>query len=234
MARVLVTRAVEDAGPLCEALRAAGHTPVCAPMIVRTRDREAVRQVLTGTPAPDVLLLTSPEAARMLLGALPPGFAPVRVATVGPATAHAAAEAGLSADVTQPTGTGAELVARLGPLQGLVVLHVRAARSVPATRAALDAAGAVVVDAVAYRTEAAPHRAAALSTAGPCDLVTLTAPSIVRAYVSAGADPGVGVITMGPTTTIAAQEHGLRVLAEACPHTVAGLVAAVPGRAQPS
>jgi uroporphyrinogen-III synthase len=228
--RVLVTRAEEDAPALAEALRGVGAEPVIAPMIARRIDVDAVRAGLDAWPAPDVLLLTSAAAARALAGARTVAFRPARVAAVGPATAKAAAEAGLPVDVLPDEATGTAAVAALGDLRGRTVLYVQAAASVPSTRAALAAAGARIVDVVAYTTGSHPDRVAALRAAGPVDLVTLASPSTARSYVEAAREAGLALapaVVTGPTTAAACGALGVEVRAIAEPHTAEGLVAAV-------
>ena len=61
------------------------------------------------------------------------------------------------------------------------------------------------------------------------DLVLLASASAARAFGRLGID--VPAISIGPQTTAAARAGGVRVLAEAETHDVAGLVAAVTSRA---
>lgn len=236
MSRVLVTREAEDAEGLVGLLAQAGHVPVLAPMIAR----EAVplpdallRHGWGAALTPDVLLLTSASAVAGLPDPLPEGFAPGRVCCVGPATATAAQARGLRVDLVPERGTGADAVAALGDLRGRTVLWPRAAQSVAATTRALLAAGAHVIDLVVYRTVPHPHAALLLQRAGPVDVVTLTAPSIARAYAAARAQaPGHGappVVSLGPTTTAACEALDLQVRAEAGLPTLEALVAALGG-----
>ncbi|MEP6641367.1 MAG: uroporphyrinogen-III synthase [Gaiellales bacterium] len=62
------------------------------------------------------------------------------------------------------------------------------------------------------------------------DLVTFTSSSTVTslaAGIGAGGLRGVRAASIGPVTSAALREHGVEPLAEADPHTVEGLVAAV-------
>jgi uroporphyrinogen III methyltransferase/synthase len=57
------------------------------------------------------------------------------------------------------------------------------------------------------------------------DLVVLASASAARAF--GGLAVGLPAVSIGPETTRAAREAGIRVVAEADPHTLDGLVAAV-------
>ena len=81
----------------------------------------------------------------------------------------------------------------------------------------------------AYRTRAAAldeHQRAAITGA---DAVTFTSSSTVTNLCDAlGDDPlPSAVVTIGPITSATARELGLAVTAEADPHTIDGLVAAL-------
>ena len=62
------------------------------------------------------------------------------------------------------------------------------------------------------------------------DLVILTSASSARALAALTA--GLPVVSIGPETSRAAQEAGLRIVAEALPHSSEGLAAAVAGLSQ--
>lgn len=227
---VLVTRDADDAAGTADRLRRSGWGVAVAPLIVRRVDDGALSAALQRTPSPDLLLLTSAFAARAVARLAGPGFAPRRVACVGPATAEVARAAGLRVDLVPAESTGAALVAALGDLTAHVVLYPRAADALPATREALVRAGAHVDDVVAYTTIAATDGAAALAAAGPVDLVLLASPSTVRAYVAARAGaPAHGaplVVPIGPTTAEACRAAGL---AQADDTTTAAVRAALRG-----
>lgn len=225
-ARVLVTRASEDAAPLVRRLQAAGLVAPTAAMVRREIDADAVRAGVARTPRPDVLLLTSATAARTLAGH---DVRPGRVVCVGPATERAARAVGLAVDHIGE-GTGADVVHAAVP-DGATVLWVCAERAVPGTVHALRDVGAVVTEVAAYRTVPHPDAAARLAEAGPVDLVTLTAPSIARSYADARRlvpDHGTpGVVVLGPSTAEAARAVALDVVDQADPPTLDALVRAV-------
>ena len=147
--------------------------------------------------------------------------------------------------------TSAGLLALLGSqLAGARVLYPRAAEPRAELGVGLRAAGADVVDVVAYRTVAAPPDqpglAAGLATlsAGLVDLLIAYAPSQLVALDAAlvGAESGYGLaatlarrrlllVCVGPTTAAAAHAAGitssLRVADEPSPEAVAAAVRAV-------
>jgi uroporphyrinogen-III synthase len=212
--RVLVTRALEDAGPLVAALLRAGHEPVLVPLVGRA----------PGDPLPDgpfdLVVLTSAASADAARGVNAP------VACVGPATAARAGELGLDV-IAVGEGTGAELVARLD-LRGKRVLYPRAAEATPETAAALRAAGAELVEVTAYRNIAPDGFAAALRAAWPVDAVTLMSGSAARRLAEAGLPlEGVRIVVIGPSTARECAAVGIPVHAVAERPDVEALVAAV-------
>lgn len=213
---MLVTRAAEDAPRTVAALEAAGLSTAVVPLIVRRAHLPALRAALLACPRPDVLLLTSAHAAALVAAARPPGFAPACVAVVGPATAEGARAAGIEAHVEPAVPTGVAAVAALGELRGRTVLYVRASEAVAATRDALVASGAHLVEVDAYTTEPAPSAHAQLAQLDPVDVVLLLSPSAARAWVAARAPHQVAlpVVALGPTTAAACRALGLHVAAE--------------------
>ncbi len=117
--RILVTRAEPEASRTAEALRAAGHEPIVAPLM-------AIVPVPAKLPAEHVqaVALTSANAARST--AAQPELAPLMAVTafpVGERTAAAARDAGFR-KIVQPAGDGQALVRRVAetckPADGLV------------------------------------------------------------------------------------------------------------------
>jgi len=165
-------------------------------------------------------------------------LAPARIAVIGPGTAAALARHGLRADLVPerfvaesllesfPTGTGRVLLAR-----------AETARDV--LPEGLAAKGYDVEVLAVYRTEAAPPdpdvvarlRAGGAGGAGAVDAITFTSSSTVDNFCDAVgttlAEPQPPVVSIGPVTSDTARGRGLRVDAEADPHTIDGLVDAV-------
>lgn len=214
---VLVPRAAP--GLIGEALRAVGLHP-----------RALVVTEVQPTPGlalpngADLVLFTSAAAVRAV--GVPRGLA--RAVCVGPATAAAAAALGWTVDA-QPPGTGAEVVAGLGGLSGQTVLWPRAADPAPDTAPAVRAAGATLIEVVAYTLAAAADLEDRLRAALPADLLLGLSPSGLR-WLGAAADRlGVRlppVVAIGPTTAEAARQLALPLRAVAASPTPEALAAA--------
>lgn len=218
-ARVLVTRAAEDGAELAALLQERGLAPVLLPCIAFQPVAAPQEIEAWLRAAPDLVVLSSPHAARMLLPFLQPGHP--RLAAVGPGTA-----ALLPGEVVVPRqGASAEaLLAELSPrVAGLRLIVPRAADGSPLLARGLAAAGAQVEAPVLYRTITPPRAdGPALDDlrAGRIDALTFASGSAVRGFVAlAGVEAarkGAVVCTQG-TACAAARSAGLRVDGEAPP-----------------
>lgn len=214
--RVAVVRAERRAGPLVERLEAAGFDAVRCPLV----DLESLGEGFVHVGGYDWLVVTSPNAAEEL-GRRGLAGRPARVAAVGPGTAAAlAASAGLVADLVPGVSSQEGLLAELPRPAGRVLL----AAAEGARPLLAEELGADVL--ALYRTvELAPR-------AFPeADLVALASSSQASAF--ARLELALPAVSIGPQTTATATAAGVRVLAEADPHDLDGLVAAV-GRAAAS
>ena len=140
-ARVLVTRAAEDAAELEALLRERGAVPLRMPCIAFEDGPDVARiaSVLRDRLA-DLVVVASPQAARRLLAL--DGANGVPLAAAGAATARE-----LPGEVIVPrTGVGAEALVReiSGRVRGRRVLIARAEGGNPALVDGLRAAGAIV------------------------------------------------------------------------------------------
>jgi uroporphyrinogen-III synthase len=230
--RVLVTRAVEQAGELVDALRAAGLEPVLVPTLTfREVDFGELDAALQRLADFDWLVLTSMNAVKALrarLGDSSHGLpAALQIAVVGNATGKAveAEFAGREADLVSPEPIADSLAKSLagrakgfdGSPQRFLVVRAQEGREV--IEQALKAAGAEVTVAPAYRTEAPPESLAALrqmaaSLQWPA-AATFTSPSSARNLLGllerAGAElpDFVRRVAIGPVTAKAMQELGI-------------------------
>ena len=213
----------EDAA-LATRVEALGAEVIALSLGELTPDPAAPQRVHEALPGADVLLWTSANAVRAV--GPPPGPQPARIVAVGQATAQAAREAGWRVDLVPEASTGADAARALGELGGLAVLWPGAAEVEAATLAAL--AGARLTRLVVYHNAPPADLAARLAALPSVTLAALLAPSGARRLAAAWPDrPLPGVVTIGPSTSRAAREAGLSVLAEADPHDAAGLVAAI-------
>lgn len=243
--RIVVTRAEEQAGALRELLEERGAEVLDLPVLTIVPEENA--------PAPgpagdyDWVLFTSVNAVRMfarLLESHERGlaeFAACRIATVGPATADALREYGLSPALTPPEAVGESLLAALqeqtGSVAGLSVLLPQGNLARPIIRDTLSAQGARVDTLITYRTEAVPATEKQLQTLGSFrpDAITFASPSAVRNFFSI-TDKNRRIqidgnscrfVSIGSITSQALNELGKPVAWEAEEHTLGGLVAAV-------
>ncbi|HVZ84062.1 MAG TPA: uroporphyrinogen-III synthase [Terracidiphilus sp.] len=245
--RILVTRGAGQAGRLSAGLRALGATPVEVPVIeIQPPASYAPLDVaLQRLAAYDWLILTSANAVHALakraeaLGtALGKPGAP-QVAAIGPATAKEAEAIGLSVALMPESYVAESLVALLvEKAHGRRFLLARAEIARDVIPDALCAAGATVDAVDAYRNampEAAPEQLRAAIGQG-IDAATFTSSSSATHLKAAAACaglafpfPGVAAVSIGPITSATLRELGWEPAAEAAPHDVPGLIAAVAG-----
>jgi uroporphyrinogen-III synthase len=240
---VVVTRAPEQAAGLARALEALGARVVFLPAIefAEPADLAPLDRAIEALEGFDWVFLTSANAARFFarrthtLGCgLSANTAPrPKVAAIGRATAEAAEAAGLPVDSIARRSTGEELARELREqLRGRRVLLPTSDRARDELPRALAAAGAEVVQAVAYGTVARPADDSALEPLrrGAVDIVTFASPS---AFLSLAEQLGletVGKLTLaaiGPTTARAIRAAGLAVAIEARESSSAGLAEAI-------
>jgi uroporphyrinogen III methyltransferase/synthase len=160
------------------------------------------------------------------------------VAAIGPATAAALSERGITPALVPPQFVAESVVAALaarGALRGARILLPRAEQARDALPDGLRALGAVVDVIPVYRTLAATTDGADLAAqlaAGRVDAVTFTSSSTVQHFVElVGREAAVGsryaAAVIGPVTAATAREMGLPVAIEAVEYTAPGLVQAM-------
>lgn len=158
--RVLITRPLEDAGPLAARLQALGHTTLVEPLIdIVFTDGPEVD--LTGV---QTLLFTSANGARAAARRTSARNAPVLA--VGPATAAAARSLGF-ANVTESTGEGVEglaatIRATRDPKAG-ALLHIAGTVTAGDLKASLAPQGFAVRVERLYEARAAQNLSGALA-----------------------------------------------------------------------
>lgn len=234
--RVVVTRSRPQASGLADRLRALGAAVVEAPAIAPvapTDGGEAVRAAVGSLATFDWLVLTSPTGVARTFDLIPDAraLAGVRVAAVGAATAAALRDRRVVADLVPDRFVAEGLLGAFPapPATGGRVLLAVAEGARPVLPDGLREAGWDVVVAHPYRTAAVPLDVATAQQVAEADAVTFTSSSTVTNLVAAvGVErvPPV-VVSIGPITSATAAERGLTVAAEADPHTIDGVVAAL-------
>lgn len=202
--RIVLTRPEGQNEELAARLRDLGHEVVVCPLIAI----EPLGDEPIDLAPYDWLIVTSANAARELRRR---GRGRARqVAAIGPATAAAFG----GADLVPAVSTQEGLLAAL-PRPAGRVLFAGAER---ARRLLADELGAEFLP--LYRTrELRPERPP------NAELTVLASPSAARAY--SALDLTGPAVSIGPETSAAAREAGVRVVEEASPHDLDGLVAAV-------
>lgn len=235
--RVAVTRPAADADELAGLLREAGAVPVLVPLtrVVPPASDAQIRRALARLSEYDWVIFTSTNAVRAVRAMGSWEGVRADIAAVGSATAAAVhALTGRPADVIPSDFTASALADALlatGSLRDKRVLWPRSELSRDELRHALEEAGAIVDDPVAYCTVADRSGAAALAAMaglGEVDAITFTAPSAVDSF--ADASPGsvrCAIAVIGPATAAAARARGLRVHVEPEQHIIPALVRAL-------
>jgi len=243
--RVLVTRAVHQAGKLSDGLRALGAEPVEVPLLeirppVSFEPLDlALHQLdqyhwLILTSANTVLALGDRAAA---LGIRFEAPASLKVAAVGDATAAAARKAGLMVTLVPESYVAESLVKGLTSLvSGRRVLLARAEIARDVIPAVLRQAGAEVMVVDAYRNVMpadAPERLR-IALASGIDAATFTSSSsaehLAEAAQAAGIRfpfKGVAAVSIGPVTSRTLRELGWEPAIEATVSDISGLLSAI-------
>jgi uroporphyrinogen III methyltransferase/synthase len=230
--RVAVTRARAQASALATTLRQLGAEVVEAP---------AIKIVPLDGPAPDLrsydlVCLTSPNGARLLFQRLAEAgldarsFGAARVAAIGPGTAMALAEHGITADVVPERFIAEGLIEALRDVPVERVLVARAAEARDVLPQALRERGADVDVLALYETVAEPLSEEQLAAVAAADYVTFTSSSTVRFFFDAAEDrlgDGTRLVSIGPVTSAALRERGREPHVEAARHDIDGLVEAL-------
>lgn len=244
--RVAVTRTRAQASELVDRLVDLGADVVELPVIAIDDPRDggaglslAAHRLSEGSY--EWVVVTSSNAVDRLLAALDglPVPSAVRWAAVGAGTSSALARGGFAAELVPAVAISEELAARFpdpgasSPDPGRsgpgAVLFPRAESVRGGLAEGLRAKGWVVDDVVAYRTVAGDPPPAAVEAAQRCDAIAFTSSSTVTRtldLMDVDRVPPI-VVTIGPVTSDTARRAGLTVAAEADPHTLDGLVAAL-------
>jgi uroporphyrinogen-III synthase len=254
---VVVTRPREQAASLVEPLEHLGAEVLLAPtirIVPRTLDDEIVRVVVNDLPDYRLIVFTSANGVEVFLGYLtelglpPAALDDAILAAVGPKTASALEERGLTCDVVADEfvaeGLLETLEQRAVAPAGTRVLIPAARLARPVLADALRASGALVDALPVYDTVAAESLRVPAEQIERADFITFTSSSTAQQFVGlmeAGGPrggrgagrplaerlSGAALCSIGPVTSDTLRELGLPVAVEASEHTAAGLVAAI-------
>ena len=241
--RIVVTRATQQAPILSDKLRELGADVIEMPATQVARlDLAPLRSAIAGIGDYAWLIFTSQNAVAIfweqLLGAGRDAraLAGVKIAAVGPATAGALLEHGITVDLIPKRFVAEgllEMMRERDDVAGAKVLYVTAEGARDVLPDGLEQMGADVTVMEAYRSINDGQGAKRLSRAieaGRVDLVTFTSASSVKAYVDAVGDElalRVPAASIGPQTSEALRGAGIELKHEAEESTIDGLVAAI-------
>jgi uroporphyrinogen-III synthase len=243
--RILVTRALHQAGKLSEGLRALGATAVEVPVIEigAPESYAPLDEALQHLDRYDWLILTSSNTLQAVcnrgarFGVNPANAGGLKVAAVGSATAEAARHFGFEVAVVPEAYVAESLVLALGDwVRGKHILLPRAAVARDVIPDLLRAAGAEVDVVDAYRNilpEAAAEQLRRAVAEG-LDAATFTSSSSATHLAEAARAAGVAwplgfvpAVSIGPITSQTLRELGWPPAVEAEPSDIPGLIAAV-------
>jgi uroporphyrinogen-III synthase len=241
--RIVVTRAARQSGGLRERLEQQGAEVMLLPTIeiVPPESYGPLDDALREAQRFAWLVVTSANGVRVIgerltaLGLELQSLGHLRCAAVGPSTAEAVRELGLTVDVIPERYVGEALADALkDQVHGQRVLLVRAAVARDVVPDALSAAGAVVTVVDAYRTvvpaDAVEGAKAIFGTEPFPNAVVFSSGSTVTHLLDVlrGAclvfPPQVACVSIGPVTSAALRDAGLLVAAEAETASLDGLV----------
>ncbi len=240
--RIVVTRATQQAPALSEKLSELGADVIEMPATQIARlDLAPLRAEIGRVALYDWLIFTSQNAISIFweqfLGAGKDAraLAGLKVAAVGPATAGALLEHGITVDVIPNRFVAEgllEMMRERDDVAGKSVLYVTAEGARGVLAHGLREIGADVTVIAAYRSivdgEGAEKLARAIE-AGKVDLVTFTSASAVKGYIDAVGEElalRVPAASIGAQTSQALREAGIEVKVEAKESTLDSLVSA--------
>ncbi|ALJ57007.1 Uroporphyrinogen-III C-methyltransferase [Candidatus Xiphinematobacter sp. Idaho Grape] len=240
--RIAVTRSTLQASTLLRALSNLGADAFELPTIriEPPQDERAFLQLVADTHKYDWLIFTSPNGVDTFFQAFfgiykdVREIGGVRIAAIGPATAERIRSYYLQVDL-MPTQYVAEAVVRAFQekmsVENLRILLARSGNARPFLRKELTRLGAIVDEAIAYRT--VPESDECVGMRRFCeegaDIVTFTSSSTVENFVTLQLSPPENFQTasIGPITSRTLTRLGFSVDIEAIQHTIPGLVKAI-------
>jgi uroporphyrinogen III methyltransferase / synthase len=242
--RIVITRTRHQAGAMTKKLAALGADVIELPTIriMEPHNRMAFGELVQDSHTYDWIIFSSPNGvdaffkmyyklyddARSIGGA--------RIAVIGPGTRDKVKEYHLAVDLMPEKDFVAEGLVKAFKeqfnVENSTVLWVRAdgAREVIASQ--LTGMGAIVDEAIAYRTvpetEDNLEALSRLKSEG-ADMITFTSSSTVEHFLDLKVPlpEGCLIASIGPVTTATLKKHGLKPHIEAKEHSIPGLIAAI-------
>lgn len=240
--RVLITRPRAQAEPFIDLLTSLGAYPVVFPTIeiAGPEDPALLDQAIAGLSAYHWVIFTSVNGVstfwkRLVEMGFGSGvFDGIHVAAIGPATAQALVERGITPEFVPDEYIAEAILPGLGDVSGQRILLPRADIARKALVEALIKRGALPDEIAVYRTlPARPAPQALRELEQGVDIATFTSSSTVRNFFQVLGDRAAVLLRdalvacIGPVTAKTAQSLGLQVDVVAHDYTVDGLVEAL-------
>ena len=242
--RIVITRATAQSEAIARELTARGAVPMVVPLVAfaEPEDFAPLDAAITEIQRFDWMIVTSAQAVRSLVKrgeqqklVLNRSESKPRIACVGPVSAEAARQAGLTVEYVAETHTGAALAEELGNrLHGAKVFLPRSDRSNPELPLALKRHGAKLTEVIAYRTlrpAATDERNLRQIADGAADAVLFFSPSAVHHFAELfggeqlrGLQDKLAITAVGPVTANALREAGVSRAVVAADTTAAAVI----------
>ena len=239
--RIVVTRTRQQAGGLSKKLAQLGANVIEVPTIriEPPKDLKAFGQLVMDSHTYDWIVFTSPNGvdrffemfyklyndARSIGG--------VKIAAIGPGTAEKIKSYHLSVDLLPEEFVAEGLVKAFKEVnvENQTILWVKAEQTREIISNELTGLGAIVDEAIAYRTvpEDPDNEAIQRFKNEGADVITFTSSSTVEHFLDLKVPlpPGIKIASIGPITSDTLVKRDLPVDIEAKEHTIPGLVAAI-------
>src|SRR5438270_1744650 len=241
--RIVVTRMRKQAGELSTQLRALGAHVFELPTIriEPPGDLRAFAELVQDAHVYNLIVFTSANGVEAFFEIFfklyddTREIGGARIAAIGPATAQRVKDFHLHVDL-QPDEFVAEAIVRefkkAESIENLRILLVRAEKARDTLPTELSAMGAIVDEALAYRTvpETRDTSGARRQLAqNGADLITFTSSSTVENLLALGLPwpKGMRIASIGPITSKTVRDHGLTADVEARRHDIDGLTQAI-------
>lgn len=241
--RIVVTRTRKQAGALSRRLRLLGADVYELPTIkiAPPKDLLGFAELVQDAHTYDWLIFTSPNGVDAFFEVFykiyqdARSIGGVRIAAIGPGTAQKLKDFHMATDLLPETFVAEGLVEafkKQGSVENLKILWVKAETTRDVIGDELSKAGAILDEAVAYRTvketEDLTGARARFEEEG-ADLITFTSSSTVDCFMDLGLPlpETLKVASIGPITSETAEKHGLAVDIAAERHDIPGLVDAI-------
>ncbi len=245
--RIVVTRTREQASKLSVALSTLGAEILEIPTIriAPPSDRNAFAESVVDAPQYDWLIFTSPNGVKRFFQAFFAVYEDIReiggarIAAVGPGTAAELKKVGLMVDVMPEKAVAEELIAafdkkaeEFGGVEHTSMLWVHGEQARDTVYKELMKRKAIVDECLAYRTEPVsddPTGALASFQQDGADWISFTSASTVHNWMKLGVPlpKYIKIASIGPITTEALAQHGLKPDIEAPKHNIPSLIKAI-------